>query len=305
MPVPRRRPSGLYAARGRLTPTPPFDFERSLGFIDRFAPAQGEQDIGDGVLTKPLRIEGQTMTFRVRSTGTVEEPRLAFTLRSDRAIGRGVRTEARRRIARYLSVEDDLRPFYELAHADRRFEPCIKKHHGLHHVRFLTPFESACWAVLAQRTPMKVARAMKDALTERYGGTIEVDDREYRAFPEATDLSRAKDSELAKTIGNERKAGYLGAVRHAFVDVDEGWLETAPFEEVEEWLKGIDGIGRWSSTFVMFRGFGRAGAMEMTEPMLEAARPVYGKRYSDERLREIGRGYGRWAGYWALYLRAS
>src|SRR5438105_3474516 len=208
MPLARRRPSGLYAARGRLTPAPPFDFDRSLEFIDRFGPTQGEQTTDDGVLTKALRASGQTVTFRVRSTGTVEEPRLSYTLRSDRPLGRAVKAEARHRIARYLSADDDLRLFYDLAHADPKFAPRTEELHGLHHVRFLTPFESACWSVLVQRTPMPMARRMKGALAGRYGGSLEVDDVEYRAFPEPADMARVKDRDLARILGIERKASY-------------------------------------------------------------------------------------------------
>jgi DNA-3-methyladenine glycosylase II len=305
MPVSRRRPSGLYAARGRLSPTPPFDFDRSLAFIEGFTPAEGEQTVEDGALTKALRIRGQTLTFRIRSAGTVEEPKLAFTLRSDRPMGRVLRAASRGVIARYLSVEDDLRPFYDLAHADPKFAPRTEELYGLHHVRFLTPFECACWSILAQRTPLRGARRMKEAIAERYGGTLEVDGREYRAFPEPADLARVKEPQLAETIGNERKARYLASARRAFADVDRQWLDDSSFEEVEEWLRSIDGIGEWSATFVMFRGLGRAGGMQMSDPMVDAARRMYGRRYSDEQLREIGRGYGRWAGYWALYLRAG
>jgi DNA-3-methyladenine glycosylase II len=305
MPVSRRRPSGLYAARGRLTPAPPFDFDRSLSFIERFSPTEGEQTIEDGVLTKAVRADGQTVTFRVRQTGSVEEPRLAFTLRSHRPMSRGVRGSVRHLLARYLSVDDDLRPFYDLAHADPKFAPRTEQLHGLHHVRFLTPFECACWAVLAQRSSMRAARRMKDALVERYGGELEVDGHVHAAFPDPADLARAKGRDLAETIGNERKAGFVASVRRAFSGVDQKWLETAPFEDVEEWLRDIDGIGEWSAAFVMFRGLGRAGAMAMNEPTLKAARQVYGSRYSDDGLRRIAEGYGRWAGYWALYLRAA
>jgi DNA-3-methyladenine glycosylase II len=305
MPVSRRRPSGLYAARGRLSPAPPFNFDRSLAFIEGFSPSEGEQTVEDGVLTKGIRIEGQTLTFRIRSTGTVEEPRLAFTLRSDRPMGRAVRTSARGAIGQYLSIEDDLRPFYDLAHADPKFAPRTEELYGLHHVRFLTPFECACWSILAQRAPLGGARRMKEAIAERYGGSLEAEGRTYRAFPEPADLARVKKRQLAETTGNERKARYLASAGRAFADVDRQWLDDASFEEVEEWLRSIDGIGEWSSTFVLFRGLGRAGALQMSDPMVEAARRVYGTRYSDERLREIGRGYGRWAGYWALYLRAG
>jgi DNA-3-methyladenine glycosylase II len=303
--VARRRRAGPSEARGRLTPRPPFDFGRSLAFVERFRPTDGEQVVEDGSLTKAVRVDGQTVTFRVWSTGSVEEPRLPFTLRSDRSLGRAVRASVRHVLSRYLSVDDDLRPFYELARADPTFAPRTEQLHGLHHVRFLTPFECACWSVLAQRVPMGTARRMKDALVDGYGSALEVDRRVYPAFPEPADMAGVPEADLATAIRNQRKARYVDAVSHAFSEVDRGWLESAPFEEVEAWLRGIHGIGEWSATFVMFRGLGRAGALPMTEPTLQAARRVYGARYSDDRLRRIAEGYGRWAGYWSLYLRAA
>jgi 3-methyladenine DNA glycosylase/8-oxoguanine DNA glycosylase len=44
--------------------------------------------------------------------------------------------------------------------------------------------------------------------------------------------------------------------------------------------------------------------MPVTEPFVRAARPVYGDDLTDGEIREIGARYGRWAGYWGLYLRA-
>jgi DNA-3-methyladenine glycosylase II len=100
-----------------------------------------------------------------------------------------------------------------------------------------------------------------------------------------------------------RVADYL-AVARAFCDVDEYFLASAPVDEVERWLLGIDGIGAWSSAFVLFRGIGRMERMRVTEPFLRAARPVYGPDATDDEIRAIAARYGPWAGYWGLYLRA-
>jgi DNA-3-methyladenine glycosylase II len=301
----RRDPSGLCVVRGRFRPTPPFDFERSLAFIEGFTPAEGDQAIDDGVLTKALRKGGTTMVFRVRATGTVEEPRLACTLLSADPLPRPIRSAALNRIGSYLSVSDDLQPFYDLAHADPRLASRIDALYGLHQVRFLTPFESACWSVLAQRTPQPAARKAKRALVEAYGDRIEVDDVPHAAFPEPSDLESATEDDLREITRSGKRSRYLRAVIEAFADVDESWLEEGALEEVEAWLRSIDGIGEWSASFVLFRGLGRVSKMPVTEPLLEAARAVYGKGYPDERLRRITEGYGAWAGYWALYLRTD
>ena len=301
----RRDPSGLVLGRGRLRPTPPFDFERSLAFIGGFSPAEGEQTTDDGVLTGALRQDGHTVCFRVRSTGTVDQPRLAFTLLSKEQLPRTTRAAVRERIGCYLSVTDDLRPFYDLAHADPRLRSRIEALEGLHQVRFPSPFECACWSVLSRRTSHSQALATKRALTEEFGDEIDVDGRTYPAFPEATDMIRARETRLRKVVRNAGRARYLRALTEAFADVDESWLRDGDVEDVSSWLRSIDGIGEWSASFILFRGLGRGHSMPMTEPLLQAARAVYGERRSEEQIQRIADGYGSWAGYWALYLRAS
>ncbi len=76
------------------------------------------------------------------------------------------------RTAFYLSLEDDLRSFYAIAKRDPHFSQIIKRLHGYHQVKFLTPFENACWAILSQHNYRPIARRMKDALVHRYGDSL-------------------------------------------------------------------------------------------------------------------------------------
>ena len=136
-------------------------------------PARGEQAIEkDLALTKAAFVRGQLVTFRVQSTGSTEQPKLTYTLFSEQPLTPEVSDAAADRIRFYLSLDDDLQPFYELGRDDTYFQPVIDKLYGYHQVKFSTPFENASWAVLTQRNQMANAQRMKTALVERFGGSI-------------------------------------------------------------------------------------------------------------------------------------
>src|SRR3954454_410016 len=167
---------------GTIEATPPFDFARSLAFLGHFPPTRDEQALSPGALTKAVIVEGRPVVFRVEANGTVEAPRLAYTLFAEEPIAAATERAAIDRIAFFLGLDDDLRPFYAIGRADPDFAPLIDQQYGYHQVKFLTPFENACWAILTQRNPMAIARKMKEALTRRYAAGLAVDGETYWAF---------------------------------------------------------------------------------------------------------------------------
>jgi DNA-3-methyladenine glycosylase II len=298
----------LYTERGYLTAVPPFDFAKSLDFLGYFAPMQTEQVIAASNLTKAVYVAGQLVAFRLTSVGTVEKPKLAYTLYSDCPLDETSKYAALDRISFFLSLDDDLCPFYQVAYADADFAPIVQDLYGYHQVKFLTPFENACWAVLAQRNMPSAARRMKRALTETYGGSIQVQGQIYWTFPEASCLVHLSEDELVEVVRNVRKVEYLLAAVKAFDEVDEHFLRTAGYEEVAAWLQHIRGFGEWSVGFVMLRGLGRMERAPLTEKhLLEAASRVYGhgKELSRNEIVKIAEDYGAYQGYWAHYLRVG
>ena len=298
----------LYSTTGHLTPTPPFDFARSIEFLGVFQPTAGEQSLAERALAKAVRIDGQTIVFRVTSSGEVEAPRVNYTLFSDHPIAADTARAAADRVAFFLSLEDDLRPFYALGRDDPAFAPIVDRLYGYHQVKFLTPFENACWAILSQRNTMPIARRLKQALAERFGAHLEVDGVRYEAFPEATRLAEADPADLLAILPTLRRDEYLAAVARAFSVADEAWLRSAPYAEVAAWLRAIDGIGPWSASFVLLRGLGRTEQLPVGEKRLAAAA---GKLYnggpplSDAALGRLAERYGPWQGYWAHYVRVA
>ena len=293
---------------GALTPKAPFDFDKSLAFINGFGPMAGEQVSRGRALAKAVLVGGQAIVFEVVPAGNLERPRLNYTLHSDRPIGAATERAAADRIAFFLSLGDDLAPFYALAEDDPVFAPIAKRLYGYHQVKFLTPFENAAWAVLTQRNAMPIARNLKRALVERYGTRLDVGDQTYWAFPEARTLAEADGGALFDLLPSLRRAEYLQAVAIAFSGADEQWLRSAPYTEVLAWLRAIKGIGEWSAHFILLRGLGRTEQLPQGERKLESiASKLYGqgRKLSEETIREIASRYGRYQGYWAHYLRVG
>jgi DNA-3-methyladenine glycosylase II len=297
----------MHTLQGTLTPTAPFDFNKSLEFLGHFRPAMGEQRTENGVLTKAITLDGQVIVFRVQSIGSLDAPELAYMLYSDQPLDDSTHASVRNRITFFLSLDDDLRPFYALGEEDPAFEPVIQELYGYHQVKFLTPFENACWAILSQRNLMTVSRKMKESLTERFGGSLEVEGVLYRAFPEAFQLALLPMDEINTAVGNLWKSEGIGNVARAFDGVDETWMRTAPYDEVQKWLLSIKGIGAWSASFILLRGLGRMEHTPVGEKwLLKAAGLWYGRdNLTQADVEKLAKPYGAYTGYWAHYLRAA
>lgn len=296
----------MHHASGSITPVAPFDFAKSLRCLEGFSPTEGEQAIEAGAVRKATRIDGRTVLFEVRKRdgASIERPGLEVALRSEQAMDGSMVGAAIERVAQFLSADDDVAAFYRRVQGDPILAPHVERLFGLHQVRFLTPFENACWAVMGKRTPIAVARRTKDAFVERYGGVIEVEGSIYRAFPEPRDVAGSTADDLRPLLCNDRRAAYLANVIEAWQGADEGWLRTGSYDDAYAWLHAIKGFGEWSTLFVLFRGLGRGERMILTRPNARAMRSAYGDR-SDAELQGVLDGYGPWAGYALLYLRAS
>ena len=286
-----------------LHPLPPFDFGQSLAFLGMFPPTKADQTLTGQQLTRAFMIGPQVVAAQITSLGTTDAPRLRCTLLSDSPLTESVQQAAFERAALYLSLDDDLRPFYAIAETDPCFTPILRRMYGLHQVRFPTPFENACWAILTQRTPMPAAQILKQALIEHFGGSLVIDGHCYQAFPTAAAVANADPAQLESLLHNQRKAGYISAASRAFSQFDESFMRTGDYDTVEQSLLAIKGIGPWSASFVMLRGFGRMERIPLGEGRLaEVFARVYGPA---EHLESVAAHYGPNQGYWAHYLRAS
>lgn len=280
----------------------PFDFAPQLRFLSAFRPTAGQQRVENGTLTTALRAAGRTFAVRLAD----DREGLRCDLWHDEEPPSDAEIDAvRRRITSWLSLDDDLTGFYEIGRRDPGFAPVIDRLHGYHQVKFPTPLENAVWAILSQRTALPVAAKEKQALAEAFDNVLTVDGVQYRAFPDVEQLASLAPGRIAELVGNVRKGEYLSGTVRAWLDLDEDHLRTAPYEEARDILLGLPGIGPWSATFVLIRGFGRTDEVPAEKQLVTAASRAYGRPLTAADVQKLGEPYGRWAGYWAHYLRAA
>src|SRR5438445_7045893 len=115
----------------------------------------GEQQFEKRTVTKAIMVEGQTVVFRVseaREEGAAKgKSKLLYELFSKEPLTSSVEDSVARRIEFFLSLDDDVKPFYAIAKRDdSKFFPLVESSWGLHQVKFLTLLEISCWAILSQ-----------------------------------------------------------------------------------------------------------------------------------------------------------
>ena len=291
---------------GTVRPVAPFDFDQSLDFIATFPPMHGEQVVSEKSLKRAVWASRTPVAVKLYSSGTVENPELRYEFHTDEPLRKDDEAALVRRVETYLSLNDDLRRFYELIDADAPFATVKRELYGYHQVKFLTPFENACWTILSQRNVLRVAQHMKRAMIREFSASVEFEGRQYWPFPGAKTVVQASVADLTALLRNTRRAEYVHGAALAFSDVDEAFLREGAYDEVSRWLRDIPGVGAWSAAFIMIRGLGRMERIPYGDrSLMQIAGHVYGdgRPLSSDDVQRLADHYGDLQGYWAHYLR--
>jgi DNA-3-methyladenine glycosylase II len=293
---------------GTLRPVAPFDFDQALDFIATFPPMHGEQVVSEKSLKRAAWASQTPVAVVLSAAGTVEEPELRYEFHADDPLSEADAAAIVRRIEIYLSLNDDLHRFYELIDSDPPFVTVKRELYGYHQVKFLTPFENACWTILSQRNQLPIAQHMKRTMVGEFSAAVEFDGMQYWPFPGAKAVVQASVKDLTRLLRNSRRAEYIHGAAVAFSEVDEAFLREGPYDEVSRWLCSIPGVGPWSATFIMIRSLGRMERVPYDDhSLMRLAGRVYGRGepLSAEEVRRLADHYGDLQGYWAHYLRVT
>lgn len=279
----------------------PFEFAASLKFIRSFPAMAGEQRTPDESLVGAIREGGVVAVTRLSEASAGSG--LDCEIEASASLPEQAVTAIQRRLSFQLGLADDLGEFYRIASEDPPFAAVVHRLYGYHQVKFPSPLEMLCWAILCQRIPMSVARAMKQALAEAAGNRAKWGQETLWAFPDAEQLQDFSEGQLREITGNSRKASYLFRAVRQWSETDEEFLRTGDYGAVRECLLSFPGIGPWSASFVLIRGLGRTEHMAPDKEALRAAAGVYGRSVSENEFTALADRYGKWQGYWGHYLR--
>lgn len=160
------------------------------------------------------------------------------------------RWEIARAFAHRLGIAADPRSFER--HATEPFRRVIGDRTGLRPVVMATPFDALLWAITGQVVSRQVAAMLRRRLVERTSRKI----GSLYAPPEPRSLALHEAADLVRD-------GFTRAKARAIVDVSQRIASQAlqlrfdrSIEEVRQELMLIPGIGRWTTEYVLLRGFG-------------------------------------------------
>ncbi len=201
-----------------------------------------------------------------------------------------------------LALDEDLRPFYELAADDPELAWVIAGAGRM--LRSTSVFEDVVKTVCTTNCAWSATVRMTDALVNELGAAAVGGSR---AFPSPEAMAEA-DPEFYRDVA---RAGYRGGYLLRLArDVADGLLDLELLRDpelddtdVETRLLALPGVGPYAAAHVMLTSLGRYGRLVFDS----WTRPTYarlrGRAASDEVIGRRFRRYGRYAGlaFW-LYL---
>ena len=251
-----------------LEPRGPFSLQAAGRFLSDFPPADN-QGLGEhGTIRLAFVLDDFSGAAAValrqaREDGPVEVE-VAGTDRLD-----GVR----RQLERVLGLEHDGVAFVAVLDRDPVLRELWERTGHLRQVSFPSPYEAACWAVIALRLRQAQGVRVRQRIEEKLGERIEVAGLPLQAFP-----TPARLRGLGGVDGlGEAKGTRLRALADAALDgrLDPYALRDLPQEEAIDRLGELPGLGPFYAALVLLRATGAPDAFVPIERLRRAAARAY------------------------------
>jgi DNA-3-methyladenine glycosylase II len=162
-------------------------------------------------------------------------------------------------IERMLATKSDLSPWYRRVRSIPWLARLTKALRGLRGPRYPNAWEALAHAIVFQQISIHAAASIMRRAVEALSPQIEVGELRLRPFPSPTALLEMPDAGLRACGLSANKVAHLRVAAHAVLDgtIADARLESATTEDAIATLCELHGIGRWSASVVMLRGFGR------------------------------------------------
>ncbi|NUO51193.1 MAG: DNA-3-methyladenine glycosylase 2 family protein [Polyangiaceae bacterium] len=244
-----------------IQPRGPYSLTASASFLCGFTPASSSATRTSGGMTFGFGLDGSFEPVAV----SVEERGSALLVT---AVGTTDVDAARRQVARILSIDHDGEAWAELGKRDPVIGALMASYDGLRPVCFYSPYEAACWGILAARTPMKMAARVRAMLSEALGKTLVVGSERIHTFPSPRALLEASTLPHVPAVKAERLRGLADAAIRGDLDVE--LIRSMDREVALKHLRKLDGVGEWTASHILVRGAGLTDEPAFVEPRVRA-----------------------------------
>jgi DNA-3-methyladenine glycosylase II len=165
----------------------------------------------------------------------------------------------RRLVTRLLGTDVDLEPFYRKAARWPVMAELATRFRGVKPPRFSSLWESFVNTVVFQQLSLAAAMTIVRRLVERFSTPMEAPGRRLHPFPSAEAVANASRRDLRALGLSGVKADTLRACAKEIVTgaLREEELEGLPDDAIAQRLRELRGIGPWTASLILLRGFRR------------------------------------------------
>ena len=283
----------------------PLDLETTLLSGQTSEP---QWDLEEGYYTDVEDFGGRAVRYRIRQTGTREEPHLKITMTSSDN-GADLAKTVTDHIINVLRLDDDLNAFY-LAFDEKNGDVVSKTFPqlvGLRLMRGNNPFESLISSISTQHNSIVLWTKTVKLIRNTYGRPARLTDGStIHIFPKPEALAAASEQDLERTGLTYRTKYVIEAarrVRDGELNLEE--LRRQDYETAKAVLMELPGIGPKVADCFLLYGLGKTEAAPVDIWIHRIVRKMYfhGTNVSIEKVAKFLRErYGPWAGYVQLYL---
>lgn len=222
-----------------------------LAFHRRDAQEIAER-VGTASLAKGIIWQGRPACLSI----AFQDGRAAAMLAVDGPRTANSRPELAAMLKRMLGLGQDIEAFEAHYRQHPQIGPMIARHPGLRVPAAATPFEALTWAIIGQQISVAAAVSVRRKFIQGIGLRHSAG---LHCYPDAGQVAAITEDALRQCGLSAAKAGTIRALA---IRVEQGglplddWARTLPIDEMTRQLHAIKGIGPWTISYALLRGFG-------------------------------------------------
>ncbi len=241
----------------RLATQAPFHLEATVRVLQR-RPVNRVEVWKEKHYLRVLASADDPVLVDVENGGTIDNPDVRFSIRwGNPSVGTSLTLV--RTVRKVLGLDVDPAPLQYLADSERALRPTALALRGMRPPRYADLYEAFANVVPFQQLSLDAGVSIVGQLVERFGKCIEYGGQRFYAFPTSRTLADARLESLRECGLSRAKAQSLRYIARATEsgELTEAAISSMNTSDALEALTELPGIGPWSASLVLLRGFGR------------------------------------------------
>ena len=235
-----------------ITPRAPFDFKLTVKKPAEWSLFNAGEMYEANTLWTATRLQGRLLGLKLRSVGTVEEPRIDVTLFTADPLTNHELTGLKEALVTLIGADQDLNEFYDMARKDDVLRHTVEDLYGMHDTQTAYLFNSVVLSICLQMAKLDRSMKMMASINRFYGTRVSFDHREILVEPSAERIARLKPEEFAKKCNLGYRAKYLvGAakmVAKGFPEIQQ--IMSMPPDQAKKKLMELPGVGDYAADII-------------------------------------------------------